>query len=137
MNQKMPKTLTTALKSLNPKAPLTQCLTSPVKHLGASGSLTLSGLYGLLISLLGAIGLEIKIPLMSHDENATARPLLKIEDFENPRALNADGFKNTQSIFASHQEAKQPFLPFVIQKRNKLSAGIDPRGSAPEAKACT
>ncbi len=136
MNQEMPKTLTT-IKSLNPIAHLTQSPTSLIVLLGPSGSLHLSSLYLLLLSLLGALGLEIKNTLMSHDYTAAASHLLKIEGFESPMALNIDDFKTTLSIFAFPQEAKQPFLPFELQKRNKLSAGIAPGGSVPEAKART
>ena len=135
MNQEMPKTLTTAIKSLSPKAPLIQGPTSLVGLLGASASLHLSGLSLLLISLLGALGLEIKNTLLLPlGETAAASSLLKIEAFESPMALNADSFKNDQSVLGFHQEAKQPFLPFELEKRNKLSVGIAPGGSAPEAK---
>ena len=133
----MPKTLTTAIKSLNPNTQLTQSLKSLLQSLRASGSLHFTGLYGLLISLLVALGLEIKNALMSHDCTAAARLLLKIEDFESPMALNADGFKNSQSVLGFHQEAKQLFRPFDLEKRNKSRLGIDPGGSAPEAKART
>ena len=137
MNQKMSKTISTAINSLNPKAQLTQGPTSLVELLGASTSLPLSGLSLLLISLLSALALEIKNPLMSHDENAAASHLLKIEGYESPRALNADGFKNGQSVFAFPQEAKQKTPPSDSHKQVKPRAGIDPGGRVPEAKART
>ena len=131
----MPKTLTKAIKSLKPKAPLIQGPRSIVALLGASGSLQLLGLYGLLISLLGAIIPKIKNALLVPlGETAVASHLLKIEGSYSSIVLNADGFKNSQSIFAFHQKAKQPFLPFDLQKRNKPRAGIAPGSSAPKAK---
>jgi hypothetical protein len=131
----MPKTISTAINSLNPKAQLTQGPTSLVELLGASTSLPLSGLSLLLISLLSALALEIKNTLLPLGETAAASHLLKIEGYGSPRALNADGIKIGQSIFAFYQEAKQPFLPFDLEKRNKSRLGIDPGGSAPESKA--
>ena len=133
----MPKTIRTAIKSLKPKAPLIQGPTSLVALLGASGSLHLSGLYGLFLSLLGAIIPKVKNALLVLlGETAVASHLLKIEGAYSSMVLNADGFKNNQSIFAFHQEAKQPFLPLDLQKRNKPRFGIALGGSAPEVKAC-
>ena len=132
----MPKTIRTAIKSLKPKAPLIQGPTSLVALLGASASLHLSGLYGLLISLLVALVLEVKNTLMLLGATAVASRLLKIEGAYSSMVLDADGFKTTQSIFAFPQEAKQPFLPFDLQKHNKPRAGIALGGSAPEVKAC-
>ena len=134
----MPKTLTKAIKSLKPKAPLIQGPTSLVALLGASGWLHLSGLHGLLISLLGAIIPKIKNALLVPlGDTAASSRLLKIEGSYSSMALDADGFKNSQSIFAFHQKAKQPFLPFDLEKRNKPRAGIAPGGKVPEAKART
>lgn len=127
----MPKTLTTALKSLIPKNQLTQSLKSLLQPLRASASLHMLSLYLLLISLLSPCGPEIKNALTSHDYTAPSNRPLMLEGYEIPMALNADEFKNGPSIFAYHQEAKQPFLPFDLQKRNKPRAGIAPGGSAP------
>jgi len=130
----MPKTLTTATKSLNPKALLIQGPRSLVELLGPGGYLHLSILYLSLLGLLGALGLEMKNALMPHYENAAANRLLKIEGFVSSMALNAEGFNNTESIFAYHEAAKQPILPTNSQKQAAPRFEINQGGSAPKAK---
>ena len=133
----MPKSFTTAINNLNPKAQLIQSRTSLAKFLEAVDTLPLFRLSLLLISLLGAISPKIKSEmLLPLSDTAASIRLLMVEDTYSPMALNVVGAKNNQSILAFHQEAKQPFLPFDLQKRNKPRFGIALGGSAPEVKAC-
>ena len=132
----MPKTIRTAINSLNPKAQLTQGPRSLIELLGASGSLYLSGLYLLLRSLLSGIGLEIKNALLLPlGDKASSSRLFDIEGSYSARAINVNGFKKAQPIISFNQ-AKQKNRPFDLEKQAKPRVGIDPGGSAPEAKAC-
>ena len=131
----MSKTIRTAIKSLKHKAQLTQGQNSLAKLKEAVDILPLFRLSLLLISLLGAISPKIKSEmLLPLSDTAASIRLLMVEDTYSPMALNVVGAKNNQSILAFHQEAKQPILPFDLQKRNKRRAVIDAGGKAPEAK---
>jgi len=131
----MPKALTAAIKSTNPKAQLTQRPTSRAQLLKANGSLHLSKLYLLLISLLNAINYKIKnvLPLLL-DARADSSGLLMNGGAYIPMALYIDGFKNSPLIFAFHREAKLKIHPSDFEMQGKPKAGIDAGGKAPEAK---
>jgi len=135
MNQEMPKSSTTAINNLNPKAQIIQGQISRVKLLRDNDSLHLYSLYLLLISLLCTIGFETKNtqPLLLTNFTPSNR-LLMIEGAYIPMALKVNSDKNTPSFFAFHQEAKQPILSFDLQKQSERRSGVDPGGSAPEAK---
>jgi len=128
----MPISFITSINSLNPKAQSPQSLIPPTKLLGAVETLPLARLSLLLISLLGALGLEMKNALITHDKTVAASRLLKIEGLKSPMVLNADEFNNTPSFLPSIK--KQSSQSFDLQKQNKPRFGIAPGGSAPEAK---
>jgi len=131
----MPKTNTIAINSLKPKAQLTQSPKTRLKFLSVSRSLHLARVYLLLISLLSAIGLEIKNALRPMGATVASSHLLMNAGAYSAMALDVNGLKKTQSIFTFHQEAKQPILSFDLQKQSEHRTGFDPRGSALEAKA--
>ncbi len=131
----MPKSFTTAINNLNPKAQLIQSRTSLAKFLEAVDTLPLFRLSLLLIWLLGTISPKIKSEmLLPFSDNAASIRLLMIEGTYSLLALNVLGDNNNPSSFAFHQEAKQFLLPFNLQKQNKPRAETDPGGSASEAK---
>ena len=131
----MPKSFTTAINNLKPKAQLIQSWTSLAKLTKAADTLPLFRLSLLLIGLLSAIRYKIKniLPLLLSD-TAASISLFDSEGSYNPMALNVDGSINTQSIFTLHQEAKRKALPFDFEKQVKPRAGIDAGGSASEVK---
>ena len=131
----MPKSFTTAINNLNPKAQLIQSRTSLAKLTKAADTLPLFRLSLLLIWLLGTISPIIKSELLLPlSDTAASIRLLNVDGSYSPMALNVNGDNNNQSILAFHQEAKQPILPFDLQKQNKPSFGIVLGGSASEAK---
>ena len=131
----MPKSFTTAINNLNPKAQLMQSPKSLAKLTKAADTLPLFRLPLLLIWLLGTISPIIKSEmLLPLSDTAASIRLLNVDGSYSPMALNVNGDNNNQSILAFHQKAKQKVLPFDFEKQGKARAGIALGGSAPEAK---